>query len=160
MNDLDLNKFKNKTLQKRKENNRFFNQLKTKKSKYLNNEINRLHTEVFEKINCLECANCCKTIPPIITNRDITRISKHLKIKESKFIEQYIKKDEDGDFVFSQTPCVFLEDNNYCSIYEIRPKACREYPHTDSKKISLGLMKKNISVCPAVFEIVEELKIT
>ncbi|HHB52620.1 MAG TPA: YkgJ family cysteine cluster protein, partial [Saprospiraceae bacterium] len=62
-------------------------------------------------------------------------------------------------FVFSQTPCVFLEDNNYCSIYEIRPKACREYPHTDSKKISLGLMKKNISVCPAVFEIVEELKI-
>ena len=64
------------------------------------------------------------------------------------------------DFVFSKMPCVFLEEDNTCKIYEDRPRACREYPHTDQRKIHqvLDITLKNMSTCPAVFEIVERLK--
>ncbi|MBT6808887.1 MAG: YkgJ family cysteine cluster protein, partial [Flavobacteriales bacterium] len=57
-------------------------------------------------------------------------------------------------------PCTFLGMDNYCSIYEVRPKACREFPHTDRIKQHqlLGITEKNVEVCPAVFNIIEKLK--
>jgi Fe-S-cluster containining protein len=140
------------------ENKKIFNKLKKKTPKSIHQEINNLHNNVFKKIDCLTCANCCKTTPPIITNRDIERISKHLRLKQGQFMEKYILMDNDGDYIFKITPCTFLDENNYCMIYDVRPKACREYPHTDANKISLKLMEKNITVCPAVFEMVDGLK--
>lgn len=121
--------------------------------------MEKLHYETFERINCLDCANCCKTISPFLIDRDIQRIAKFLKIKPSEFVSRYLKEDEEGDFVFNNSPCPFLMDDNYCSIYEVRPRACREYPHTDRKRFVqiLDLTLKNTSVCPAVFEMVEEL---
>ena len=57
-------------------------------------------------------------------------------------------------------PFVFLDEENACSIYDVRPKACREFPHTDRKKIYqiANLTQKNMSICPAAFEIVEKMK--
>ena len=106
-------------------------------------------------------ANCCKSISPIVIDRDIDRIAKFLKIKPSKAIEDYFELDEDEDYVFRQTPCPFLMADNYCMIYEARPRACREYPHTDRKRFSqiANLTYKNTFVCPAVFDVVEELKV-
>ena len=49
-----------------------------------------LHEEAFEKINCLECANCCRNYSPRFKTPDIKRISKHLKMKEGDFIETYL----------------------------------------------------------------------
>lgn len=46
----------------------------------------------------------------------------------------YLRVDEDNDKVFKSMPCPFLGEDNLCSIYDIRPKACREFPHTDRKK--------------------------
>ena len=45
-------------------------------------------------------------------------------------------------------------------VYESRPKACREYPHTDRPRFYqiLDLTLKNAEVCPAVFELIERLK--
>jgi hypothetical protein len=45
--------------------------------------------------------------------------------------------------------------DNYCMVYESRPKACREYPHTDRKKFAqlLSLTEKNLDTCPAVLDI-------
>lgn len=122
--------------------------------------FHKLHDEVFEEINCLDCANCCKSIPPIITNADIERIAKYLKIKPSVFFKKHIKTDDDGDYVFNQSPCPFLDNNNYCLIYENRPKACREYPHTNRKNMHqiLNLTLKNSFVCPAVYEIFKRMK--
>ncbi len=116
--------------------------------------MQEIHKEVFDKIDCLSCANCCKTTSPIITEKDIERISKHLGIKAAHFINTYLVKDTDGLWMFQKTPCIFLDDNNYCLIYEVRPKACREYPHLDRKKNHqlLNLHLKNTSVCPAVFD--------
>ena len=145
---------------KRKENNKFFKRLKKVKPKLLDKIIHPIHQEVFECTDCLKCANCCTTTGPLFTDKDISRIAKYLRIKPSDFVTEYLRIDEDGDYVLQSVPCTFLGEDNCCSIYEVRPKACREYPHTDRIKQYqlLKLIKKNVDVCPAVFEIVEKLK--
>jgi len=134
--------------------------LKKKKPKNLDNTVHALHEEVFSEIDCLACANCCKTLGPRITDHDIARLAKHLKLKPGKFIESYLRLDEDNDYVFKEMPCPFLMPDNYCMVYEHRPKACREYPHTDRKRFyqALDITLKNTATCPAVFEIMERLK--
>lgn len=134
--------------------------LKTKKPKNLDDVVHELHDEAFAKFDCLDCANCCKTIGPRIIDKDIERLAKHLKMKTAEFLSQYILTDEDGDYVFKEHPCPFLLPDNYCMVYENRPKACREYPHTDRKRFYqiLTLSHKNCETCPVVFEIFEELK--
>lgn len=158
MENIDLKKHSENVKKFEKENKKFFNKIKRKTPKNIHRIINKLHDEAFERIDCLACANCCKTTPPIITDKDIVRISKHLKLRQGDFMEKYVLLDSDGDYIFKTTPCVFLDNNNYCMIYDVRPKACREYPHTDTNKVSLSLMKKNIKVCPAIYEMVNELK--
>ncbi|UTW66161.1 YkgJ family cysteine cluster protein [bacterium SCSIO 12643] len=125
----------------------------------VDNIIHPLHEETFEHIDCLQCANCCKTTGPLFTDRDIARISKHLNLKEAEFIAQYLRIDEDQDFVLQQVPCPFLGDDNYCGIYDVRPKACAAYPHTDQvNQIGiLALTTKNAAICPAVASIFEKL---
>jgi uncharacterized protein len=135
-----------------------------KKAKKANNrnldeQFHQLHNETFRKIDCLACANCCKTTSPIFRDVDIKRLSKRLRLTESKFIDAYLKMDEDQDYVLRTAPCPFLGEDNYCSVYEDRPLACREYPHTDRKNMYqiLDLTRKNMEVCPAVSLIMKEI---
>lgn len=126
----------------------------------IDEKINTLHHQVFQTIECLQCANCCKTTSPIISNRDVERISKYLKIKPGVFTEHYLKIDDEEDYIFKNAPCPFLnKENNECSIYEVRPKACAEYPHTNRKNMNeiLNLTLKNALICPAVALIFEKL---
>lgn len=145
---------------KHKENKTFFAKLKRKAPKNLDYLMQELHDEEFSKTNCLDCANCCKTTGPLFTDKDIERISKFFKMKPSNFIENYLQIDEDNDYVLQSVPCTFLGADNYCSIYEVRPKACREFPHTDRKKFQQisNLTLKNVAICPAAFNIVEQMK--
>ena len=121
--------------------------------------IHHLHQEAFAKIDCLECANCCKTTGPLFSNKDINLIAGHLKLTPNAFINNYLQIDEENDYVLQTVPCPFLGNDNYCSIYQVRPKACREYPHTDRVN-QLGILKlteKNVSICPAVADIFLQL---
>ncbi len=157
---MDLAQHKEQVKFKRKENEQFFKRLKKMKPKVLDKLVHPLHDEVFECTDCLECANCCTTTGPLFTDKDIARIAKHLRIKPSEFVAKYLRIDEERDYVLQSVPCTFLGKDNYCSIYDVRPKACKEFPHTDRIKQSqlLKLTEKNVEVCPAVFEIVEKLK--
>lgn len=149
-----------KAKDKHKENKKFFAKLQKRPPKHLDIQMKDLHKEEFARTNCLDCANCCKTTGPLFTDKDIERISKYFKLKPVQFIETYLRVDEDNDFVLQSVPCTFLGGDNYCSIYEVRPKACREYPHTDRKdfhKIS-KITIENTFICPAAFNIVEEMK--
>lgn len=132
-----------------------------KKSNLLDNLAQQAHDEAFESIDCLNCANCCKSISPTLYDKDIERLSKFLRIKASTFIDQYLLVDDENDYVFKQTPCPFLDSDNYCLVYESRPKACREYPHTNRPRFYqiLKLTLKNTFVCPAAYEVMEKLKI-
>jgi len=118
-----------------------------------------LHEEAFEKIDCLTCANCCKKFSPRFKTPDIKRISRHLKMKESDFIETYLRIDGDGDYVVKSSPCPFLGQDNRCGIYEVRPSDCERFPYTDEdvfiKKQELTL--KNSSFCPIVYYVLEKL---
>ncbi len=117
--------------------------------------IHNLHEEAFKTIDCLACANCCTTTGPLLTNKDINRIAKHLKLKPVQFIANYLIIDEDNDYIFKSMPCPFLGSDNYCIIYEERPKACREYPHTNraNQQGILSITQKNVKLCPAVAQI-------
>ncbi len=142
------------------DNKELMKQLKRKSSSEVDNLFQELHDEVFEEINCLDCANCCSTISPIITDRDIDKMAKALRMKPSEVVEKYLMIDEDNDYVYRNHPCPFLGADNYCSIYEDRPKACREYPHTDRRKIQqlFNLTLKNAKVCPAVYLVLERAR--
>jgi len=145
---------------KHKENKNFFTKLRKKPPKHLDYLMQELHDDEFEKTDCLTCANCCKTTGPLFTDKDIERIAKYLKLKPSEFMEHYLWLDEDNDYVLQNVPCTFLGEDNFCSIYEVRPKACREFPHTDRKKFHQisNLTLKNVAICPAAYNIVEEMK--
>jgi uncharacterized protein len=128
-------------------------------SKNADELFHKLHQKEFEKIDCLQCAKCCRDLGPLLTDRDIQKLSQFLKLKPSVFTEKYLRIDEDGDYVFKSMPCPFIGDDNYCSVYESRPTACRDYPHTDRKNIKgiLDICIKNAAICPAVENILAEI---
>lgn len=152
-------KLKELTAKRKQEFSDLFKKLKKKKPRNLDDVVQDLHYEAFDNFDCLTCANCCSTISPIVTDKDIERLARHLKLKAVEFIDQYLYRDEDNDYVFKETPCPFLMPDNYCAVYEQRPKACREYPHTDRKRFVqiLNLTHKNCEVCPVVYSITGEL---
>lgn len=156
----DLNAYKHQAQTRKKENQAFYQKLRRSKPRRLDEAFHEAHEEAFEKIDCLECANCCKTTSPIFYQRDIERVARRLRMKPGDFIETYLRIDEENDYVLKTAPCPFLNSDNYCSVYEDRPTACREYPHTDRKKMEqlLDLTYRNTLVCPAVLEITEKLK--
>jgi len=118
-----------------------------------------LHEEAFSKIDCLECANCCKNYSPRFKQPDIKRIAKVLRLKEGELVEKYLRLDEEGDYVVKSSPCPFLAADNTCNIYDDRPSDCARYPYTDEdvllKRVTLTL--KNATVCPATYVVLERL---
>jgi len=144
----------------KKANKKLLSRLKKIKPKVLDNMIHELHDLAFESIDCLECANCCKSISPSVTDKDVDKISRTLRVKPSAVVEKYMLPDIDDDWVMNTSPCPFLGSDNCCSVYEARPLACKGYPHTDRNRMHqiLDLTLKNTSICPAVCFVFEELK--
>jgi len=147
------------TANRKQEFSALFQKLKKKRPAKLDQVVHQLHEEAFGRFDCLSCANCCSSISPIIKDKDAERLAKSRKMKTTEFISRYLCLDEDQDFVFKQTPCPFLMADNYCCVYQDRPRACREYPHTDRNRFYqiLPLTLKNCEVCPIVYAITEEL---
>ncbi|AVM71812.1 YkgJ family cysteine cluster protein [Streptococcus mutans] len=158
--EIDIGKYHQLALQKQKEHRKFLATLKKKAPKNLDKIVQEVHTEVFREIDCTKCANCCKILGPLFTESDISRIAKHFRMRLPVFEDMYLRVDEDNDKVFKSMPCPFLGEDNLCSIYDIRPKACREFPHTDRKKIYQinHLTIQNTLICPAVYLFVEKLQ--
>jgi uncharacterized protein len=156
----DLTTFKTTAAKRADDNKRFLQSLKKKDARKVDAAFHDQHQQVFQETDCLACANCCKTTSPIFYPADIERAAKMLRMKPGDFVVKYLHIDTDNDYVLNSSPCAFLDSDNYCSIYDSRPKACREYPHTDRKKVVqlMDLTFKNTAVCPAVLEIVERLK--
>lgn len=118
-----------------------------------------LHDEAFKQVDCLACARCCKNYSPRFKTPDVKRISKYLGMKESVFIDSYLRVDEEGDFVVKSSPCPFLAKDNTCNIYDERPSDCARFPYTDEdvlvKRPALTL--KNSEFCPITYYVLEHL---
>jgi uncharacterized protein len=152
----ELHNWQKKSAEKQK----LFKQLlqRTDKNKILK-QLPQLNDEAFEKVDCLSCAACCKNYSPRFKTPDVKRISKHLRLKESDFIETYLRVDEDGDFVVKTSPCPFLGAGNFCSIYEVRPSDCARFPYTDEDVIikRQQLTLKNSTFCPITYYVLDKL---
>lgn len=129
-------------------------------TKKLDDLFLEFHISEFEKIDCLSCGKCCSGLGPRLSETDIDRLASHLKLKSSVFIKDYLRIDEDKDFVFKSMPCPFLMEDNFCIVYKSRPKACREYPHTNQKNMRsiLDLCVKNTETCPVVENILQKME--
>lgn len=156
---IDLDSFESESKSEFASNKKLKERLRKVKPKELDQKFEVLHDSVFEEVDCLGCANCCKTTSPIFIQTDIDRLAKVFRMKSSQFIDEYLYRDADGDFVLNSSPCPFLNEDNKCLVYDSRPKACREYPHTNRKNMHgiLNLSLKNTLVCPAVFKIFLEI---
>lgn len=156
MSDEILNNWQKKSDDHQKQYKQFLQ--RADKNKVLR-QLPDLHEEAFEKIDCLECAACCKNYSPRFKTPDIKRIAKHLKMKEGEFIDQYLYIDSDGDYVLKSKPCPFLGNDNYCSIYEVRPSDCSRFPYTDEDVILKrpGITLKNATFCPITYFVLEKL---
>lgn len=157
---MDLGNFKKQSNTEYYNHKKLLTKLKQAKPKILDLKFSDAHEEKFKEIDCLKCANCCKTTSPIFIQTDIDRLSKVFGMKNSEFVKQYLHRDEDGDYVLNSSPCPFLNDDNTCLVYEERPKACKEYPHTNRKNMHgiLNLTLQNTLICPAVFEIFQDFE--
>ena len=148
--------WKRKSKDKQKQFKRYLDRVNPSK---LIRELPELHSEAFSKIDCLDCANCCKNHSPTFKATDIKRISKYLGLKEADFVDTFLKLDEENDFVVKQSPCAFLNEDNSCHIYDVRPSDCSRYPYTDEDVFikRKALTMANSMVCPAVFHILEKI---
>ena len=156
MIEVNLNEWGKKSAEHTKQYKNFLR--RAEKNKVLK-QLPKLHEEAFKKVDCLKCAACCKTYSPRFKTPDIKRISKHLKLKESVFINTYLKLDNDGDYVSKTSPCPFLGNDNYCNIYDQRPSDCHRFPYTDEDVLLKRpvITLKNATFCPAVFYVLEKL---
>jgi Fe-S-cluster containining protein len=138
---------------------KFQNFLKRVDKRKILKQLPSLHDSAFEKVNCLDCARCCKNYSPRFKMPDIKRISKYLRMKETVFIDTYLSMDEEGDYVVNTKPCPFLGADNFCSIYEHRPSDCQRFPYTNEdvffKRVAITM--KNAEFCPIVHDVMHGL---
>ena len=143
------------------ENYWFLRSLKMKSAKKIDRIALQLHQEAFSIMDCTKCANCCRTLHPVVTEEDISRIAAHLGMERDEFIATYLDQDEEqGNYRMKTTPCPFLGDDNKCTIYAARPEKCQGYPFTDKPDFVFSTMNhaNNAVECPAVFYLVEQMK--
>jgi Fe-S-cluster containining protein len=143
------------------ENYRFLRSLKGRSFKKVDRIALELHQEAFSVVDCTKCANCCRTLRPVFSDDDIDRIAGHKGMARDEFIAAYLEPDdEQGRYRTTTTPCPFLGEDNICTIYEVRPQECQEYPFTDKPDFPFRSIYHscNAVVCPAVFYLVERMK--
>jgi len=154
-----IEQVKQKAKVERRKNKKLFERFKTDKPKGLDKAFKRAHDEAFSHINCLDCANCCRIAQPVFETPDVNRISKHFGMTKKSFIKKYLKPVPEYEFFTKKLPCVFLGDDNKCTIYAVRPMGCRTYPPAKLRLSpeQLDVVYENIGICPAVSEMVGKI---
>ena len=156
---VNLRSFKQKARYHKKAFRKFLIRLEKQPPKKIEAITAQVEKDVWKEIDCLSCANCCKTMTPTFTNTDIKRIARHFNQTTDEFKKQWLKKDRIGDWINKTEPCQFLNlKDNKCSIYEIRPVDCSGFPHLPKRmKDFVHVHKQNIEYCPATYKLVEKM---
>jgi hypothetical protein len=146
--------------QKREENERFRVFIKSIPTKQLDRKVFQLSEEITSQIDCTQCANCCKTIEPGVSEGEIERLAAYNRQSTNDFIKEFISQEPGtGIHYLHQQPCIFLQDHK-CSIYNGRPASCADYPHLHRPqfKFRFKAVMNQYEICPIVFNVVERLK--
>lgn len=160
MKKINLRLFKQKAESNKKTFRAYLTRLVKSKPRNIEKNIIRLEKEVWKEVDCLSCGNCCKTMTPTFTQKDINRISKHFGETPKEFYKKWLKKDRHGDVVNKKEPCQFLNlKDNKCSIYPIRPADCSGFPHLPKKMADYAhVHKQNLVFCPATYKLLEKMQ--
>jgi len=165
MNELkpvDLKKFRKNAQNNKSVFRRFLSKLEKQPPRMVSKLTAALEPETWREIDCLSCANCCKTMTPTFNAADLKRISAHFgqSVDEFKRKWLYKEKKKDGDWLNKQQPCQFLNlEDNKCSIYDIRPADCAGFPHLRKQFAQYAhVHKQNVEYCPATYRLVEKMK--
>jgi uncharacterized protein len=159
MATVNLRSFRQIVLHNKRRLKRFLSRLEKKAPKGLQALTVEADKAVWQRTDCLDCANCCKTMSPTYTKEDVRRIARHLEMTEAAFRKKWLYKDKTGDWMNVKQPCQFLDlKTNMCNIYAVRPRDCAGFPHHVKKKMNADYMhmyKQNLEYCPATYRLVE-----
>lgn len=158
---MDLQKFGKKAAKNKAKLKKFLKKLDKIVPEGMDALVAEENVKVWQEVDCLQCANCCKTMTPTYKKEDIKRISAHLGMTPKAFKAKWLYQEEDsGDWMNTTTPCQFLLDNNMCSIYEVRPEDCAGFPHHTKEDFDAynDMYIQNITRCPATYKLVSKVK--
>jgi hypothetical protein len=160
MEAINLRSFKGIIRHNKRRIKNFLSRLEKKPFRGLDKFVTEADKNTWKEVNCLSCANCCKTMSPTYTKTDVKRISKHLGMTQKAFREKWLYKDKSGDWMNVKQPCQFLDlKTNMCSIYSVRPRDCAGFPHHTKRRMVdyMHMYKQNIEYCPATYKVVEKI---
>jgi Fe-S-cluster containining protein len=132
---------------------------------YTDKPFQILASEVQQHMDCTACANCCRHSVVSVNKSEIENIARHIGTTSEAVARLYTIPDPDAPALRilrnSRQGCVFL-DGNLCTIYEARPKTCRDFPHVAVGKHSLGSRQSSLArwapLCPIIFNALEGYK--
>ena len=115
--------------------------------------VKTLSKKYFALIDCMQCANCCRSLHIEFKKSELHAIAKTLGQSINAFRKQYMSEGK------VNPPCPLL-NGNQCSIYENRPDVCRSFPHLEQPEFTSRLIGviENVATCPIAFNAFEELK--
>jgi len=157
---MDLKKFRATAARKKAPLTRFLKQLDELVPDDFQQIVDEANVAMWKETDCMSCANCCKTMSPTFSTKDVSRMSAHLGMTPKAFRDKWLYKEEGtGDWMNKQQPCQFLVDNK-CSVYEVRPLDCAQFPHHNLQPFDLygDTYAANIMHCPATLSLVDKVK--
>ena len=131
---------------KRPENERFRRHLKS--HDHSDRILRRIAEGIEEQIDCTVCANCCRVATVKLSERDVERLTRHLRIPPGRFLAEYATESEEEGVILKRSEeqgCVFL-DGTTCTVYEARPDICQRFPH---------LVRGNGSIASRMWEFID-----
>lgn len=158
----DLDEIKRRTEQEEQENIRFRQFLKYRlrwSDRRLDEEVHRIAQEVEQRIDCTQCANCCRVLEISLQEEDIDRLALRFGLSFTETEARFAASGTHCPRAFAASPCTFLKHNR-CTVYADRPCDCREYPHLDKPDFRLRMWQllANAENCPIVFNTLQWMK--
>ena len=123
--------------------------------------VARVRAPVEAAIDCIACNHCCRTLQIVLDRKDIHRLARRTGVPVETFVREHVGVAEDGTAHFKRSPCPMLGPDGACTVYEDRPRACRDYPYLDTPRFrgrSLTILE-NVPTCPIVFHVWRGLQV-
>jgi len=111
----------------------------------------------FDQSACFGCPqNCCTMSGPEAKNAWVTFAEDDLRAIYERYPDapripkRKMRRGKDGreHYIEDKTQCVFLGENNLCTVYEARPRWCRDWPRTDFFLQGFDDLEYTLAACP------------
>jgi Fe-S-cluster containining protein len=159
---IDLVQIRLQGEKKRPENERFRRYIKS--HSHSDRTLRHIAEEIEDRIDCTQCANCCKSATVTIGDRDAERLARYLRTTPAKFLADYTTVSPEEGRILRRTAdagCTFL-DGNLCTVYDARPDTCQRFPHLVRGQGSLASRMwqfiDRACYCPIVYNSLEAFK--